>query len=90
MIPKGLKVGDTFKDDGITYKVLKVTDIGYESQMVAAKPFGFFNAVVPEEPKEEASEDYESLPYAQLKKLCADRGLDATGKKADLIARLEG
>lgn len=35
MIPKGLKVGDTFVDGGITYKVLAVNDNGtYISKMV--------------------------------------------------------
>ena len=90
MIPKGLKVGDTFEDGGNTYRVTKIVDVGYESQMVE-KPVGFSIAKeeAPQEVAEEES-DYLSLPYAQLKKLCADRGLDATGKKSDLIARLEG
>lgn len=82
MITKGLKVGDTFTDGGNTYKVLKVIGENYESQLVATKPSGFFG--------EQKQEDFNSLPYSQLKKLCAERGLDATGKKEDLIARLEG
>ena len=85
MIPKGLKVGDTFEDGGVLHKVLAVVGEDYVSQVVE----GSIIKTETEEPKEEVS-DYESLPYAQLKKLCADRGLDATGKKTDLIARLEG
>ena len=85
MIPKGLKVGDTFVDDGLTYQVTKIVELGYESRLVENAP-----KLAPQEVVEEAEEDYLSLPYAQLKKLCADRGLDATGKKSDLIARLEG
>jgi len=86
MIPKGLKVGDTFEDYGLTYKVTKVIGENYESERVgvAPLPFSLPETVVTED------EDYESMQYAQLKKLCAERGLDATGKKADLIARLEG
>ena len=85
MIPKGLKVGDTFEDFGQTYKVTKVVGENYESVWV-----GKTSPVrVVEQPKEE-KEDYLSLPYAQLKKLCAQKGLDATGSKSDLIARLEG
>ena len=87
MIPKGLKVGDTFEDFGLTYKVTKVVGENYESVRVGATPP---KALVVEQPKEEVKEDYISMQYAQLKKLCAERGLDATGKKEDLIARLEG
>ena len=83
MIPKGLKVGDTFDDYGRTYKVTKVVGENYESVWVGETPP---KALVVEQPKD----DYQSMPYAQLKKLCAERGLDATGKKEDLIARLEG
>ena len=85
MAPKGLKVGDTFVEEGYTFKVLKVVGENYESQMISANQCGFFS----EAPKEKKT-DYLSVPYAQLKKMCADRGLDATGKKEDLIARLEG
>ena len=92
MIPKGLKVGDTFVDDGLTYQVTKIVELGYESRLVENAPKLAPKEVVEEAQKVEAveEEDYLSLPYAQLKKLCADRGLDATGKKSDLIARLEG
>ena len=31
MIPKDLKVNDTFTDEGREYRVTKVTDMGYES-----------------------------------------------------------
>ena len=91
MIPKGLKVGDTFDDFGHTYKVTKVVGENYESVRVGVTPP---LTLVVEQPKEEVKEivkeDYISMPYAQLKKLCAERGLDATGSKNDLIARLEG
>ena len=82
MIPKGLKVGDTFEDFGQTYKVTKVVGENYESVWVGKSS----PVRVVEQPKE----DYLSLPYAQLKKLCAQKGLDATGSQSDLIARLEG
>ena len=90
MIPKGLKVGDTFEDGGVMHKILAVVGENYISEVIDGKV-----ALKPqtEEVKQEVVEetnDYAELPYAQLKKLCADRGLDATGKKSDLIARLEG
>lgn len=83
MIPKGLKVGDTFDDCGITYRVTKVVGDNYESAWVGVTP----PSTVVADSKEE---DYLSMPYATLKKLCAEKGLNAVGTKADLIARLEG
>ena len=98
MIPQGLKVGDTFNDEGMIYRVTKVVGVNYESQWVGAtSPVASVKAeaeIKKEEPKEEKvveadTPDYQSMQYAQLKKLCAERGLDAKGSKADLIARLE-
>ena len=80
MIPKGMKVGDTFEDGGVMHKVLKVVGEDYESMVIDGD-------IVK---TAEAENDYLSMPYAQLKKICAEKGLDATGTKADLIARLEG
>lgn len=85
MIPKGLKVGQTFEDGGSTYKVLKVVGDNYVSERVQETA-----PLAPVEPETEEVTDYESMAYAQLKKLCAERGLDAKGSKADLISRLEG
>ena len=85
MIPKGMKVGDTFEDGGVMHKVLALVGENYISEVIDEE--------VPVKPTEEAVEektDLESLQYSQLKKLCAERGLDAKGTKADLIARLEG
>jgi hypothetical protein len=89
MITKGLKVGDTFEDGGNTYKVLKVVGENYESQLVKTGSVDFFRETK-EEVKEEVKTDLSSIPYAQLKKMCADKGLDAKGSKSELIARLEG
>ena len=85
MIPKGMKVGDTFEDGGVLHKVLEVVGENYISQVID----GEIPVKVVEEVKEDKV-DYESMAYAQLKKLCAERGLEAKGTKADLIARLEG
>jgi len=89
MIPKGLKVGDKYEYYGFTYEVLEVVGDYYNSKRVGTSSPSFTDV---EQPKAETKEDndYLSMPYAQLKKLCAERGLDATGKKEDLIARLEG
>lgn len=92
MIPKGLKVGDTFNDCGLTYKVTKVVGENYESVWVGETSPKTLVVEQPNETKEKIREreDFASMQYAQLKKLCAERGLDATGKKDDLVARLEG
>lgn len=86
-----LKIGDTFEDGGVLHEVIGQNDSGLICQVIDG-------AIV--KPKEEAVEevkevveektDLESLQYSQLKKLCAEKGLDAKGTKADLIARLEG
>lgn len=82
MIPKGMKVGDTFEDGGVLHKVLAVVGENYISQVIDGE--------IPVKVKEvnEEKVDYESMPYNLLKKACADRGLDAKGSKAELIARL--
>ena len=84
MIPKGLKVGDTYTVEGMTYKVTKVIGENYESVWVGNTP----PTLIAD--KEEVKPDYMSMQYAALKKLCAEKGIDARGTKADLIARLEG
>ena len=84
MIPKGLKVGDTYLEGNLVYKVVRVVSEGiYEGTWTGATSSETSSV-------EQPGEDYSSMQYAQLKKLCAERGLDATGKKDDLIARLEG
>ena len=92
-IPKGLKIGDTFDDGGLTYKVTGLVGDRYISTWtgaISSKELFAEQPKVVEETTKEEKIDYLSTPYAQLKKMCADRGLDATGKKEDLIARLEG
>jgi len=86
MIPKGLKVGDTFTQGKAVFEVTGIDGEDYFCKRVGATP-SF--AEVDQPKKSVVKEDYLSMPYAQLKKLCAEKGLDATGKKEDLIARLE-
>ena len=97
MIPKGLKVGDTFLEGKLVYKVTEVIGDRYRAEWTGATSSA---APVNEQPKETKKEeakkevkeekpDYMSMPYAALKKMCAEKGLDAKGSKADLIARLD-
>lgn len=81
-VPKGLKVGDTFKDYLWTYRVTKVIGDNYESERVEGNP-------LPSTPVEEGETDYNTMPYFELKKLCAQRGLNPNGKKEELIERLK-
>ena len=91
MIPKGLKVGQTYLEGDMVYEVVKVLGDGrYEGRWTGATPSKPLSAEEPKEEELKPFSDYETMQYAQLKKLCAERGLDATGKKSDLIARLEG
>lgn len=94
--PDGLKVGDKFLEGNLVYEVTAVVNNGiyrYSSRWTGETS----SSASVEQPKKEVKKeviedekvDYLSLPYAQLKKLCADKGLDAKGSKADLIARLE-
>jgi len=85
MIPKGLKVGDTYLEDKLVYKVTKVVSDGiYEATWTGAIQSEPLPAEQPE------AINYMSMQYAQLKKMCAEKGIDARGTKAELIARLEG
>lgn len=86
------KIGEVFEESGYKFKVVGIVGSNYSCERVwdsTPSP-----AVLPKErlvvEEKRETPDYESMQYAQLKKLCAERGLDATGKKADLIARLEG
>lgn len=92
MIPKGLKVGETYLEGNLVYKVTKVvSEEIYEGTWTGATSSEPSSVKQPnEEVKEEVKIDIMSLQYAQLKKMCAERGLDAKGTKPELIARLEG
>ena len=86
------KIGDVFEENGYKFKVVGIVGSYYSCERVwdsTPSP-----AVLPKEKlvveEKKETPDYESMQYAQLKKLCAEKGLDAKGTKAELIARLEG
>lgn len=91
MAPDGLKVGDKFLEGNLVYEVVEVVNNGiyrYSSRWT-----GEISSSVPVVKQPEITDsdvNYAELPYAQLKKLCAEKGLNAVGSKADLVARLEG
>lgn len=85
-----LKIGDTFEDGGVLHKVIGQNDSGLICQVIDGAIVKPKEEVVEEVKEVVAEEDYESMLYSQLKKLCAEKGLDARGSKADLIERLRG
>ena len=95
MIPKNLKVGDTFKDGNSTYEIIRVLKDGnYISKRVEC------NKLVKEDKfLEEKAENNKytktqinRMTIAELKKLANEYGIEATGgsaiKKA-IIEKLE-
>ena len=93
--PDGLKVGDRFLEGELVYEVVKVVnnDVYRYSSRWTGETSSTASVVQTKETKKaepKETPDYNSMPYAQLKKLCAEKGLDATGKKDELVARLEG
>lgn len=84
MIPRNLKVGETFVDGGLTYRVTKVLNPPYlyESAVVekGEKPEPI---KVKEEPKEEPKEDktytkteINRMPNVKLEELCKELELE--------------
>ena len=95
MIPKNLKIGDTFKDGDSTYEIIRVLKDGnYISKRVECNKL-----VEKEKFLEEKAEDKKytktqinRMSIAELKKLANEYGIEATGgsaiKKA-IIEKLE-
>lgn len=96
MIKKDLKIGDTFTDNGLIYRITGIHCLGYYiSELVGKAGSGvetFKNETEErpketEEPKETTLED---MSYNDLKKLAKEKGVSAKGSKEDLIERLRG
>ena len=96
MIKKGLKVGDTFTDNGLIYRITGIHCLGYYiSELVGKAGSGVETLkneteerpTETEEPKETTLED---MSYNDLKKLAKEKGVSAKGSKEDLIERLRG
>ena len=96
MIPKNLKVGDTFTVDNETFEVLEIVELGYNVKHIA---FVDEKKPVKEEKKEtqlDSFNDYTKkeinrLNVFELEKLCDQLGLEkGTGKamKERIIEKL--
>ena len=96
MVKKGLKVGDTFTDNGLIYRITGIHCLGYYISELVGKAGSGVETLKneteerpkeTEEPKETALED---MSYNDLKKLAKEKGVSAKGSKEDLIERLRG
>lgn len=96
MIKKDLKIGDTFTDNGLIYRITGIHCLGYYiSELVGKAGSGVETLkneteerpTETEEPKETTLED---MSYNDLKKLAKEKGVSAKGSKEDLIERLRG
>ena len=95
MIPKNLKIGDTFEDCGSTYEIIRVLKDGnYISKRVECNKLVEEDKVLEEkeENKKYTKTQINRMSIAELKKLANEYGIEATGgsaiKKA-IIEKLE-
>ena len=95
MIPKNLKIGDTFKDGNSTYEVIRVLKDGnYISKRVECNKLVEKEKLLEEkaEDKKYTKTQINRMSIAELKKLANEYGIEATGgsaiKKA-IIEKLE-
>ena len=103
MIKKDLKIGDTFTDNGLIYRITGIHCLGYYISELVGKAGSGVETLKneteerpneteerpkeTEEPKETTLED---MSYNDLKKLAKEKGVSAKGSKEDLIERLRG
>ena len=95
MIPKNLKIGDTFRDGDSTYEIIRVLKDGnYISKRVECNKFVEEDKFLEEkaEDKKYTKTQINRMTIAELKKLANEYGIEATGgsaiKKA-IIEKLE-
>ena len=95
MIPKNLKIGDTFEDCGSTYEIIRVLKDGnYISKRVECKKLVEKDELLEEkaENKKYTKTQINRMTITELKMLASEFGIEATGgsaiKKA-IIEKLE-
>lgn len=87
MVKKGLKVGDTFADGGLLYKITSIDGLGRYVSSLVGKASEETNSKEEEPLKEDSIED---MPYSELKKLAKEKGVSAKGSKEEVLERLRG
>jgi hypothetical protein len=94
MIKKDLKIGDTFTDNGLIYRITGIHCLGYYiSELVGKAGSGVetLKNETEERPKEEPKETaLEDMSYNDLKKLAKEKGVSAKGSKEEVVERLKG
>lgn len=94
MIKKDLKVGDTFTDNGLIYRITGFHCLGYYiSELVGKAGSGVetLKNETEERPNEEPKETtLEDMSYNELKKLAKEKGVSAKGSKEEVVERLKG
>lgn len=91
MVKKGLKVGDTFTDGGLLYKITGIHELGYYISTLVGKA-GVETSMDKEKEDAEVKEitSLEDMPYSDLKKLAKEQGVSAKGSKEEVLQRLRG
>lgn len=96
MIKKDLKIGDTFTDNGLIYRITGIHCLGYYISELVGKAGSGVETLKneteerpkeTEEPKETTLED---MSYNDLKKLAKEKGVSAKGSKEEVVERLKG
>lgn len=94
MIKKDLKIGDTFTDNGLIYRITGFHCLGYYiSELVGKAGSGVetLKNETEERPNEEPKETtLEDMSYNDLKKLAKEKGVSAKGSKEEVVERLKG
>lgn len=96
MIKKDLKIGDTFTDNGLIYRITGIHCLGYYISELVGKAGSGVETLKneteerPKETEEPKDTTLEDMSYNDLKKLAKEKGVSAKGSKEDLIERLRG
>lgn len=92
MIPKNLKIGDTFEDGNSTYEIIRVLKDGnYISKRVECNKLVEKDKFLEEkaEDKKYTKTQINRMSIAELKKLANEYGIEATGGSAIKKAIIE-
>ena len=96
MIKKDLKVGDTFTDNGLIYRITGIHCLGYYISELVGKAGSGVETLKneteerPKETEEPKDTTLEDMSYNDLKKLAKEKGVSAKGSKEEVVERLKG
>ena len=96
MIKKDLKIGDTFTDNGLIYRITGIHCLGYYISELVGKAGSGVETLKneteerPKETEEPKDTTLEDMSYNDLKKLAKEKGVSAKGSKEEVVERLKG